>query len=57
MCIIEQDCKLAEAIHEAKEAFLRTLERYTLADLTHPKTKIIKLLSMVDSTRNRSSKT
>lgn len=56
MCIIEQDCRLAQAIHEAKEAFLETLERYSLADLTHPKTKIIKLLSMVDTTRKRSSK-
>lgn len=57
MCIIEQDCKLAQAIHEAKEAFLNVLECYTLADLTHPKTKIIKLLSMAESSGKRNSKT
>ena len=49
MCRIEQECKLARAINEAKEAFLKALERYTLADLTHPKTRIIKLLSLAEA--------
>lgn len=44
MCRIEQDCKLAEAIVEAREAFLHTLERYTLADLVRTKTKLIRML-------------
>ena len=56
MCRIEEDCKLAKAIGEAKEAFLQALERYTLADLTHPKTKIIKMLSLVGSTRKQARK-
>ena len=45
MCRIERDCRLAEAIVEAREAFLQSLERYTLADLVHPRKKLIKMLS------------
>ena len=44
MCKIERDCKLAEAIDAAREAFLQTLERYTLADLVRTKTKLIRML-------------
>ena len=45
MCRIERSCRLATAIDEAREAFMQVLERYTLADLVHPKANIIKLLS------------
>jgi Rrf2 family nitric oxide-sensitive transcriptional repressor len=46
MCRIERDCKLATAIDEAREAFLQALDRYTLADLVHPKPKLIKMLGV-----------
>ncbi len=46
MCRIEPDCQLRGAIEEAKEAFLETLEKYTLADLIRPRARIIKLLNM-----------
>ena len=51
MCRIERDCRLAEAIVEAREAFLQSLARYTLADLVHPRTKLIKMLSRSGTSR------
>lgn len=44
MCRIERDCLLATALAEAREAFLQTLEQYTLADLVQPKTKLARML-------------
>ncbi len=52
-CPIEPDCRLKSAIAEAKEAFIKALERYTLADLSRPQTKIIKLLNMGRGTAKR----
>lgn len=46
MCKIQQDCRLAGVIYEAKEAFLQVLERYTLADLVERKPKMEKMLTL-----------
>ena len=51
MCRIERNCKLAAAIDEAREAFLKVLECYTLADLIHPRADIIKLLNRKKTVR------
>jgi len=45
-CRIEPDCRLSGIIEEAMEAFLDTLDQYTLADLIRPGARIIKLLNM-----------
>lgn len=45
-CRIEPDCRLSGIIEEALEAFLDTLEQYTLADLIRPRAPIIRLLNM-----------
>ena len=47
ICRIQRDCMLAAAIDEAREAFLQTLENYTLADLVQPKTKLARMLGRV----------
>jgi Rrf2 family nitric oxide-sensitive transcriptional repressor len=46
MCKIQQDCRLAGVIGEAKEAFLQVLEGYTLADLVERKPKMKEMLTM-----------
>lgn len=45
-CVIKPACGLKSAIAEAGEAFIHTLERYTLADLIRPRAQIIRLLDM-----------
>src|ERR1700675_2734058 len=37
-CSIERCCVLRSVLHEATQAFLRTLDGYTLADLLAPRT-------------------
>lgn len=35
-CVISPDCKLRDALRKARQAFVETLDAYTLADLTAP---------------------
>jgi Rrf2 family nitric oxide-sensitive transcriptional repressor len=39
-CVIEPACLLKGALAEARDAFLATLDRYTLADLAKPRRKL-----------------
>lgn len=43
-CLIVPACRLKGVLHEALEAFLAVLDRYTIADLTHNNAKLRKLL-------------
>jgi len=45
-CRIEGCCVLRRALHEAVEAFLRTLEAYTLADLLAPRGRLVRSLGL-----------
>lgn len=45
-CIIKPVCELKGALNEALAAYLRTLERYTLADLLRPKAKLVQVLGL-----------
>lgn len=43
-CVIQPDCVLALAVGEALKAFMATLDRYTLADLTAPRAPLVRSL-------------
>ncbi len=43
-CRIERVCVLRGALHEATQAFLAVLDRYTLADLMRPRNALASLL-------------
>lgn len=45
-CRIEECCGLRRALHEATEAFLAVLDRYTLADLLRPRSALARLLQL-----------
>ena len=45
-CSIYKSCKLRGVLHEALEAWFTTLDRYTLADLIEPRSKLAELLSV-----------
>lgn len=45
-CRIESCCLLRRALREATEAFLQTLDRYTLDDLLEPRRKLARLLDL-----------
>lgn len=45
-CAIEPDCVLQKAVQGALTAFLRELNRYTLADLIAPRRKLAALLGL-----------
>lgn len=47
-CRIEECCGLRRALREATEAFLATLDRYTIADLLQPRTTLVRLLQLDD---------
>ena len=49
-CPIIPSCRLISAIEDAREAFLKALDRYTLADLTGPRIALQQLLR-IDSIR------
>ena len=51
MCKIQQACRLSEAINEAREAFIETLEKYSLADLIQPKVRLNRLLQLRKTTK------
>ncbi len=50
-CRIEGCCVLRRALREATDAFLRTLDRYTLADLLLPRAKLARSLGLVPEGR------
>jgi Rrf2 family transcriptional regulator, nitric oxide-sensitive transcriptional repressor len=43
-CLIERACVLRGALHDATEAFLAVLDKYTLADLIRPQSALASLL-------------
>lgn len=45
-CVINGNCALQGALDDALKAWLAVLDRYTLADLLHPRTKLAKLLQI-----------
>ena len=47
-CRIEQCCVLRSALRDATNAFLATLDRYTLDDLVRPKRALARLLGLAD---------
>jgi Rrf2 family nitric oxide-sensitive transcriptional repressor len=44
-CVLSGPCVLQHALAEARDAFLSTLDQYTLADLLRPSTQLAVLLS------------
>jgi Rrf2 family nitric oxide-sensitive transcriptional repressor len=49
-CRIQQCCVLKSALRDATTAFLATLDRYTLEDLTRPRRALVRLLGIEDHT-------
>jgi Rrf2 family transcriptional regulator, nitric oxide-sensitive transcriptional repressor len=47
-CRIEERCVLRSALRDATNAFLATLDRYTLADLIKPRRALARLLALDD---------
>ena len=47
-CRIEECCVLRSALRDATNAFLATLDRYTLADLIRPQRALARLLALDD---------
>lgn len=45
-CIIKPVCELKSALNQALNAYLQTLQRYTLQDLLRPRAKLIQVLGM-----------
>jgi Rrf2 family nitric oxide-sensitive transcriptional repressor len=45
-CAIEPACVLKDALADARDAFVASLERYTLADLVTPRRKLTALLEL-----------
>jgi len=43
-CPLLPDCRLRSALHEATDAFLRTLDRYSLANLAQSKERLLRLI-------------
>ncbi len=48
-CIITPACSLRHALAEARQSFLDTLDRYTLADITASPNKLAELLGLPNS--------
>lgn len=51
-CRIEQCCVLRNVLREATDAFLATLDRYTIADLLRPRRALAQLLQIDDGGRS-----
>jgi Rrf2 family nitric oxide-sensitive transcriptional repressor len=49
-CVIKPECVLANAVDEALQAFMATLDRYTLADLARPRMPLAALLRIQERT-------
>jgi len=45
-CVIKPMCQLKVALRQALEAYLVTLDRFTLLDLTRPRSKLSEALGM-----------
>jgi Rrf2 family nitric oxide-sensitive transcriptional repressor len=45
-CVIEPACVLRKALHQALDAFFRTLDEYTVADLLRPSNSLARLLAL-----------
>lgn len=45
-CVIKPMCELQRALHKALNAYLETLEQYTLLDLIKPRSQLIEVLGM-----------
>lgn len=56
-CRIEPGCRLIGALAEARDAFLGTLEKYTLADLVRPRESIVRLLNIYIEAKNQGAGT
>jgi Rrf2 family nitric oxide-sensitive transcriptional repressor len=54
-CRVEECCTLRSALREALDAFLTTLDRYTLADLMEPRPALSKLLQIDRAEPKRAS--
>ena len=52
-CVITPVCNLRSALHEALEAFLSVLDRYTLADLSSNKALYQQLITITTSVHSR----
>ena len=50
VCRISSVCQLRGAIHEARDAFLRVLDSYTLADLVQNRRSILRLIQPNNTT-------
>ncbi len=48
-CLIEECCVLRRALRDATNAFLATLDMYTLADLVKPRPALARLLGLNES--------
>jgi Rrf2 family nitric oxide-sensitive transcriptional repressor len=48
-CRIEECCVLRQALGDATNAFLETLDRYTIADLLQPRQALARLLQTGDA--------
>jgi len=46
LCVIEPACVLRKALHQALDAFLKTLDGYTVADLLKPSRNLARLLAL-----------
>ncbi len=46
MCVIEPACVLRKALRQALDAFFRTLDGYTIADLLKPDRNLARLLAL-----------
>jgi Rrf2 family transcriptional regulator, nitric oxide-sensitive transcriptional repressor len=53
ICVIQPDCVLQKAMQGALAAFLRELDRYTLADLIAPRRKLAALLDIPQGAKQR----
>ncbi len=54
-CVIYPSCTLRRVVHEAREAFLAVLDRYTLADLTRKSSALRGLLASASAMPTRAS--
>jgi Rrf2 family nitric oxide-sensitive transcriptional repressor len=49
LCVIEPACVLRKAFHQALDAFLTTLDGYTIADLLKPSRSLARLLALSEA--------
>jgi Rrf2 family nitric oxide-sensitive transcriptional repressor len=49
LCVIEPACVLKKALRQALDAFLKTLDNYTVADLIKPNRNLARLMALRES--------